>query len=302
MHISEKQEMAKGLFLIAGATGTTGQVAVAELVKKGHRVRAFVHNDDARAERLRSLGAETVVGDLLDLDQVRAAMESVDGGYFVYPLRGKDGLIDAAAFFAQAAREAGVKSIVNMSQRSARREAKSHAARDHFITEQLFDWSGIPSTHLRPTFFAEWLIYDLPGWRVKDGVIRFPFGNGRHAPIAGEDQGRVIAGLLENPKGHEGKVYPLFGPIEIDHYQIAEKLTKTLGKSFVYEPMTIPQFRSQMESAKMNPRFVQHIACVAQDYQDGIFAGTNDVVERITGRRPLSVEEFAEINRTKLLP
>jgi NAD(P)H dehydrogenase (quinone) len=99
-----------------------------------------------------------------------------------------------------------------MSQRSARREARSHAARDHFITEQLFDWSGIPSTHIRPTFFAEWLIYNLPGWRVKEGVLRFPFANGRHAPIAGEDQGRVIAGLLENRRGHEGKVYPLFGP------------------------------------------------------------------------------------------
>jgi len=98
-------------------------------------------------------------------------------------------------------------------------------------------------------------------------------------------------------------VYPLFGPIELDHFhfQIAEKLTKTLGKQFVYQPMTIPEFRSLMESAKMNPRFVQHIACVAQDYQDGIFAGTNDVVERITGRKPLTVEEFAEINRTKFL-
>ena len=291
--------MTKGMFLISGATGTTGRVAVAELLNQGHRVRALVHREDDRAERLRSLGAETVSGDLLDLDQVRAAMEAIDGAYFVYPIR--DGLIEAAAFFAQAAREAGVKSIVNMSQRSARREAKSHAARDHYITEQLFDWSGIASTHVRPTFFAEWLTYDRPGWSVKEGVIRFPFGHGRHAPIAGEDQGRVIAGLLANPKGHEGKVYPLFGPIELDHFLIAEKLTKTLGKQFVYQPMTIPEFRSLMESAKMNPRLVQHIACVAQDYQDGIFAGTNDVVERITDRKPLTVEAFAQINRAKFL-
>ena len=294
--------MAKGLFLITGATGTTGRVAVEELIKKGHRVRAFVHQEDRRAERLRSLGAETVVGDLLDLDQVRAAMEGADAAYFVYPLRaGGHGLIDAAAFFAQAAREAGLGSMVNMSQRPARREAKSHRSRDHFMTEQLFDWSGIPSTHIRPTFFAEWLIYDLPGWGVKEGVIRFPFANGRHAPIAGEDQGRVIAALLENPKGHEGKVYPLFGPMELDHYEIAEKLAKALGRKIVYQPMTIPEFQARMESAKMNPRFIQHIVSVAQDYQDGIFAGTNDVIQRLTGRNPLSVEEFAEINRAKFL-
>jgi NAD(P)H dehydrogenase (quinone) len=292
--------MRKGLFLIAGATGTTGRVAVAELLNQGHRVRALVHREDARAERIRSIGAETVKGDLLDLDEIRAAMEGIHGAYFVYPF--KEGLIEAAAFFAQAAREADVKSIVNMSQRSARREAKSHAARDHFITEQLFDWSGVPSTHLRPTFFAEWLIYQhLPGWSVKEGVLRFPLGNGQHAPIAGEDQGRVIAGLLANPKGHEAKIYPLFGPIELDHYQIAEKLTKTLGKSFVYQPMTIPAFRVLMESGGVSSRIVQHIECVAQDYQDGIFAGTNDVVERITGRKPLTVEEFVEKHRSKFL-
>ncbi|MCD9111661.1 NmrA family NAD(P)-binding protein [Bradyrhizobium japonicum] len=289
--------MAERLFLISGATGTTGRVALAELINRGHRVRALVHHEDARAEHLRSVGAETTIGDLLDLDQVRAAMDGVEGGYFVYPFR--DGLVDAAARFAQAAREAGVKSIVNMSQRSARRDARSRAARDHFICEQLFDWSGIPTTHIRPTFFAEWLIYNLPGWRVKEGVIRFPLASGRHAPIAGEDQGRVVAGLLENPDGHEGKVYPLFGPIELDHHQIAEKLTATLGRKFSYQPMTISDFRSLMEGAEMNPRFIQHIQAVAQDYQDGIFAGTNDIVERITGRKPLSIEQFVGINRAK---
>jgi uncharacterized protein YbjT (DUF2867 family) len=84
-------------------------------------------------------------------------MEGVVGAYFVYPLK-KEGLIDAAAFTAQAAIEAGVQSLVNMSQKSARREAKSHAARDHWISEQVFDWSGVPTTHIRPTFFAEWLV------------------------------------------------------------------------------------------------------------------------------------------------
>jgi NAD(P)H dehydrogenase (quinone) len=67
--------MAERLFLIAGATGTTGRVAVSELINRGHRVRALVHREDARAEHLRFLGAETAIGDLLDLDQVRAAME-----------------------------------------------------------------------------------------------------------------------------------------------------------------------------------------------------------------------------------
>lgn len=289
--------MAEPLYLISGATGTTGRAAIAALRHAGKRVRALIHNDDARADALRKLGAETFVGDLLDLDQTRAAMEGVTGAYFVYPF--KPGLIDAAAFFAQAAIEAGVTSIVNMSQKSARREAKSQAARDHWITEQLFDWSQIPSTHIRPTFFAEWLLYPMDGWNVKAGVIEFPFANARHAPIAGEDQGRVIASLLQNPDGHAGKAYPLYGPVELNHHQIAERLTKTLDRPFVYKPLTIPEFQARMEKSGRIPRFVQHIVSVAQDYQDGVFAGMNSVVEDLTGRKPLSVEQFAEINRSR---
>src|SRR6266403_2604834 len=96
--------MPDSLYLISGATGTTGRTAVAALKDAGKRVRALVHQEDSRAEALRKLGAEIAVGDLLDLDQVKAAMEGVTGAYFVYPF--KPGLIDAAAFFAQAAIEA----------------------------------------------------------------------------------------------------------------------------------------------------------------------------------------------------
>ena len=289
--------MADSLYLISGATGTTGRAAVTALRHAGKRVRALVRKEDARAEALREQGAETVVGELLDLDQVRAAMEGVRGAFFVYPF--KPGLIDAAAFFAQAAIETGVKSIVNMSQKPARREAKSEASRDHWITEQMFDWSGVPTTHIRPTFFAEWLLYPMDGWNVRGGVIEFPFADGRHAPVAGEDQGRVIAALLQDPKPHAGKIYPLYGPVELNHHEIAEKLTKTLGRPFVYRPLTIPEFRARMENSGRIPEFVQHIVSVAQDYQDGIFSGTNNVIEDLTGRRPLTVEQFADANRAR---
>jgi uncharacterized protein YbjT (DUF2867 family) len=288
--------MSEPIYLITGVTGATGGAAARELLRQGRRVRGFVHEDDARAEALRTLGIETIVGDLLDIDSIRRAMEGVAGAYFVYPIR--DGLIDAAAFTAQAAIEAGVQSLVNMSQKSARREAKSHAARDHWISERVFDWSGVPTTHIRPTFFAEWLLYPPP-WQVKHGVIRFPLGRGRHAPIAVEDQGRVIAALLTNPAPHAGKVYPLFGPVELDPYQIAEKLSATLGRPFRYEPLSIPQFVAEMQSSGLSPRFTQHVASVAQDFQDGIFAGTNDVIEMVTGKPPMTLEEFVERNRAK---
>jgi NAD(P)-dependent dehydrogenase (short-subunit alcohol dehydrogenase family) len=37
---------------------------------------------------------------------------------------------------------------VNMSQRSAREDAKSHAMCDHWLAERVFDWSGLTVAHL----------------------------------------------------------------------------------------------------------------------------------------------------------
>jgi NAD(P)H dehydrogenase (quinone) len=42
---------------------------------------------------------------------------------------------------------------------------------------------------------------------------------------------------------------------------------------------------------------LQHMREVALDYQAGIFAGTNDVIETIGGRPPMSLEAFIEKHR-----
>ena len=83
-----------------------------------------MHADDERSRRLADLGAEVVVGDLLDFPAVSSAMAGVSAGYFCYPID-PGRLLEATAIFAQAASEAGVRAVVNMSQISARREAKS---------------------------------------------------------------------------------------------------------------------------------------------------------------------------------
>ncbi len=143
-------------FLVTGATGATGGKTVKFLLEAGTRVKAYVHRRDERSATLKTLGAELVVGDLLDFEAVRKAVEGVQGAYFVYPIM--PGIHQARAYFVQAAKEAGVSAIVNMSQISARREAKSHAAQDHWIAEQIFNWLGVPTTHLRPTLFSEWAL------------------------------------------------------------------------------------------------------------------------------------------------
>src|SRR5258708_4040116 len=211
--------MSSKRFLITGATGATGGKTVELLLERSHHVRAFVHKQDERSAQLEKQGVEIAVGDLLDFTTIRPALEDVSGAYFVYPIA--PGLIEATAYFAQAAKEARVPAIVNMSQISARREAKSHAAFNHWTAERVFDWSGLSVTHLHPTFFAEWFLHYAR--HIKDGLVHMPFGESKHAPIAAEDQARLIVSILENPSAHQGKTYQLFGPKE---YTYAEAFAK----------------------------------------------------------------------------
>ena len=124
-----------------------------------------------------------------------------------------------------------------------------------------------------------------------------PFANGRHAPIASEDQGRVIAHILADPRGHEGKIYTLHGPVEMNHTEIAAAMSDALGARIDYAPTSIEAFKVKMANVcKFPPFLTQHLVEVAQNYRDGIFSGVNDVVERITGRPPLTVEQFIAQN------
>lgn len=66
--------------LVSGATGDTGRAAVREAIALGLDVRAFVHSDDARAKALADRGAHIVVGDFLDPNTLRPAMEGVRSG------------------------------------------------------------------------------------------------------------------------------------------------------------------------------------------------------------------------------
>lgn len=283
--------------LVTGATGATGYATVAALQNTGKVVRALVHQDDVRADQLRAMGAEIVVGDLLDFDSVRGALDGIDAAYFVYPI--KPQLLDATVYFAQAAKEAGVGAIVNLSQRTSHRHSKSHAAQNHWLAEQVFAWSGVPVTHLRPTLFAEWLLYPFALQGVTDNdTLALPFGSGRFAPIAAFDQGRVIAKVLSNPGAHAGQVYLLNGPDVLDGAGVAAALSEGLGRAITYAPVPIQDFQAVAATIpELSDFFAQHIGAVVAELTEGLLAGTNDTVEELTGVAPISIQDFARAHR-----
>jgi NAD(P)H dehydrogenase (quinone) len=279
--------------LITTANGTTGRPMVDYLLRGGFNVRAMVRSDDARAQELRKAGAEVVFGDLLNFRDVRTALEGVQRAYFNYPVG--EGLVEAAVIFAQAAKEQDLELIVNMSQIQSRPSARSKATQNHWLSEQVFDWSGIPTTHLRITFFMQWLLY-ISGL-IRYGRYVMPFnGDSRFAPIAGRDIALTAANIFAAPAKHGGQIYTLTGPVEYSHQELAAEVSRVLGKDLPFEQVTVTTFL-EMIGLENDTAKLKHFEAVTIDQQEGRLAGVSDTAPSINGQPLVTVEEFILENR-----
>jgi NAD(P)H dehydrogenase (quinone) len=283
--------------LVTGASGDTGRPTVERLIEKGFEVRALVRRDDQRAQRLRDLGAEVVLGDMGSLRDIRLAMTDVQRAYFCYPLA--EGLVEAAVIFAQAAKEAKLDLIVNMSHKQSRPAARSKATQNHWLSEQIFDWSGVPSVHLRVTFFAEWLLYIAP--QIRYGRYVMPYNkDSRFAPIAGSDIARIIAGIMDRPEPYVGRAIALHGPVEYSHEELAAEVGRVLGKHLPYEHVTVSVFL-ELFGLQDATAMRRHFEAVTIDQQEGLLAGTDSIGTEIIGQPLATVEAFIKANLSKFV-
>src|SRR5246127_608489 len=303
VYLEEDTEMAQASstrFLIVGAGGShgaTGNHVARQLLARGLQVRAFVRQADERADELRELGAEIVVGDIRDYEVVRTALVGVQRAYFTYPLA--DGLLIATATFATAGKQTGLQAVVNMSQITARPDHASPAARQHWLAERVLDWSGVGVTHLRPPFFLENLFNVAAPTVRTESKIYLPYGQGRHAPIGGEDVARVAVGILTDPAAHQGKTYVPTGSASLSMQEQASVFSRVLGRPVEYLDIPVERWRQILSHVDvMTPWLIEHLSRVAESHQRGEFDAVTDVVETIGGVPPHSLEEFIREHQT----
>jgi uncharacterized protein YbjT (DUF2867 family) len=280
-----------------GLQGSTGFNVTRLLLDKGRPVRAFVHRLDDRSDRLRALGAEVVDGDLRDFGSVAAAMDGIHRAYFTYPVQ--EGLLEAAATFAAAARAAGVEQVVNLSQwlQPSGEQPTPHQAR-HWLAEQIFDWADVGAVHLDATVFFEnlrtWALLSL----ARAGVIALPWGPETTAIplVAAEDVARVAAAVLTGPVLASGTVVRLMAGA-VTNKEIAEAFSQILGRSVNYVEISEDEWASAASALGVNAVAVEHLThlwrylrTLPLEYQ--AFYHVTDAFEDFTGEPPKSLVHF----------
>ena len=116
-----------------------------------------------------------------------------------------------------------------------------------------------------------------------------------------------------------GKTYPLYGPEEQTFAELVEVTGSVLGRKLSYQKVPFAAMFAGFSSGPSQPNrndsfsgysesvetdangetfLEQHLREASLDHHNGLFAGTNDLIERITGVAPMSVETFLDCHRS----
>lgn len=271
---------------ITGATGKIGGAVARALAADGVPFRMIVR-DATRAPELP--GTEVAVASFDDVDASRAALDGVDVLLMVSAAEAEDRLAQHRAFVGAAA-TAGVQHVVYTSFAGAAADATFTLGRDHWATEQAIRATSMAHTFLRDSFYLDF-VEDLVG---EDGVIRGPAGYGAMAAVARADVARVATEVLRNPAAHLDRTYELTGPAAITLEQAAATVSEVRGRTVTYHPETVEE--AYASRARWNPEPWQADAWVSTytAIAEGALARVSGDVERVTGRRPLSLREVLE--------
>jgi uncharacterized protein YbjT (DUF2867 family) len=284
----------------AGRVGGIGRTVTGLLLKQGKAVRAMVRHEDERARALRDMGAEVVVGDLLDLDSMHRAIAGCDTMYLGMSV--SDTYLTATVNAAAVAKHHGVKALINMSQMtlaqmSITETTPSPQHKLHWLAEQALNWSGLPVVHVRPTVLLEGFFLILTSDSVRESnQIRLPFGEGKTSPVAVEDVARGVAALLTDPRPHIGKIYHLTGPQSENMQVFAQEYSKALGRTITFADISVEVWRDGLLQRGLPIHLVNHLATMADLHRAGRYDRMSEDVLTLTGQKPLSVQEVIRRN------
>jgi uncharacterized protein YbjT (DUF2867 family) len=292
-------------FLVTGATGRhagTGAYAARRLKEEGHPVRLLVRREDERSRRLVDEGFDVRVGDLRDRPTLQAALEGVTHASFCFPVDA--GIVDAAASFSSALREAAPKArVVVLSMIPAHPKSPSPLGRAQWLAEEVMAWAGLDATVLRIAAMFYENVALLHGSSIRaEGVIRNCFGEARAPWIAGDDAGELVVAALLHPERFAGKAvhYPP-GSALLSHGELAHQLSEETGESVRYEAIPLAQWREELVAlasrtgTPINLDMANHISVLgdAVSQKGSQVQPDAAALERLTGRAPRSFRQYA---------
>lgn len=262
--------------LVTGATGTVGRQIVAELLDRGHAVRALTRDAAGAAF---PPGVEVVQGDLTEPDSLIPALEGVTGlhlitfgGPYFVPLETGPRIMELA-------RAAGVRRVTVLHGGGAT------SVEDAVRADDAVDW-----TVLMPVEFMG----NALGWAdaiVGSGEVSEPFVSRLSAMVHEGDIGAVAAVALTE-KGHGGQEYVITGPRLLTIGDKVATIAAARGREIALVELTEEQAVARWR-AEGRPEDLIGFLLEAYGNTPEVGRTVLDTVEKVTGRPARTFAEWA---------
>lgn len=287
--------------LVAGATGVLGKTIVARLLNQGYRVRAL-SRDRAKLNELAEIGAEPLVGDMLDRQAMNRACQGVDeivstannilGRGATSPNR-----IDEPMYqtLGAAAKDAGVRRWIHVSARDLTADSLVDFFRVKLRVEGIVKNSGVPWVVIRPSAFMDIWTGVLFGNADKPGPVATVFGRGDRVCnwIAMEDVASFVLAVLRAPEVRNEQV-DIGGPSQMTLVQFAAPIQRAMGVAEKRRHVPAPVLGIARHLVRPFNEVAARFASMGywMTLTDRGFPGWGESARRF-GVEPMTVEQFA---------
>ena len=167
--------------------------------------------------------------------------------------------------------------------------------REHQEVVRALADSGLPHTVLAPGSFMQNLLAQAASVQA-EGVLRASVGDGAVSHVDVRDVAAVAAHVLTS-EGHEGATYTITGPEALTYTQVAETMSRVLGREVRYEQVSPEQQRSALLTAGVPEWLAEGLLELGEVSRSGGAAGVTDEVQKATGTPARSLEEFVAEHR-----
>jgi uncharacterized protein YbjT (DUF2867 family) len=271
-------------YLITGATGDIGSKVVELLIQRDERPRVFVRDGDKARERFGDI-VEVRVGDLDDATVLRAALEGIESLFLVNSGPAIPQRDELAAAAAKAAR---VKHLVKLSSMDVNQKLAIGAW--HEQGEAAIRATGIPFTFVQPTGFMS----NLLAWTSSirgEGVVRSATGEGRRAFIHSADIAEVATKALMTGE-YSGRSLAVTGPEALSFSEATEKIGTAIGKQLRFQAISDDDARQRYSAVSGSEEETEAHVSLWRAIREGRLATVTDGVERILGRKPITLDRW----------
>lgn len=277
-----------GDLLISGATGMIGGLVVDALVEQQVPLTAMVRPGSTGGRLAGLPGVQLVEADFDDPGSLERALRGVTRAFLV--TNSSERTEGQQQAFVAAARAAGVRHLVKLSQLHARADSPVRFLRYHAAVEHAIEASGLDYTFVRPNLiFQAYLDFAS---MIAAGALPAPIDDAGVSMVDARDIAAVAVAVLTED-GHVGRTYDVTGPQALSHAQLAAAFAEAAGHEVTFTPVSADAFVATLRQAGMPEWQADGLAEDYAHYQRGEASGVSADVEQVTGRPARSVHQFA---------